>query len=329
MTGPAARGGRTRSAPLESPFQRAVAAIAADLLTRTEGERLATTQQYQEKLGIGAGTVVKALSHLQDVGAVRARGRGHQGTVITHRDPCILWQLAGRGPLRVTMTPPGAPDQFGLTMALREQLFGAGVPVEVTFIRGAQRRLERLRTGEADLVALSHGALHSMPAPAREALTIIDAGPARYYSPELLVVVEGRPGTHSQPRRVGIDRDSFDHVALTEAEFPAGVDRFVTCRFHEIPAAILEGRIDVGVWHRQLTLISPELTGLLVRPMLVSITESLGADALDAALCAAGGDAAVASVVGRLDTSLIRARQDEIMSLEHDTDEFQSRLWTR
>ena len=49
---------------------------------------------------------------------------------------------------------------------------------------------------------------------------------------------------------MGIDRDSSDHVQLTEAEFGHLEDVcYVDCQFPKVPADILAGRIDVGIRH--------------------------------------------------------------------------------
>jgi len=62
---------------------------------------------------------------------------------------------------------------------------------------------------------------------------------------------------------VAIDRQSADHVALTASEFPEsdGVT-YVETRFPSVPAAVLRGDVDAGIWHLQRSIIPLDLAGL-------------------------------------------------------------------
>ena len=103
--------------------------------------------------------------------------------------------------------------------------------------------------------------------------------------------------------RVAIDRDSPDHIALTAAEFPLG-DRtraYVDVPFTSVPAAVLRDEVDVGIWHRQESIIPLELVGLtasaLARPEALETWERLSSAVLTGWI----GRPELAAVLGALD----------------------------
>jgi len=60
--------------------QQAIRFVARLLLARAPGERLPAIQEINSQLGVGVGTVQKAISALQD--AVTLTARGHRGTFV-------------------------------------------------------------------------------------------------------------------------------------------------------------------------------------------------------------------------------------------------------
>jgi len=59
--------------------QQAVRFVAALLLAREPGERLPAIQEINGQIGVGVGTVQKAITALQDAGLARVKPRGHRG----------------------------------------------------------------------------------------------------------------------------------------------------------------------------------------------------------------------------------------------------------
>jgi hypothetical protein len=72
----------------------------------------------------------------------------------------------------------------------------------------------------------------------------------------------------SRKLRIGVDRRSHDHKLLTIQQFgELETLKLVDVAFPDVPAALLRGEIDAGVWHRMLLVITPELAGLKVSPL--------------------------------------------------------------
>jgi hypothetical protein len=260
----------TVDVPLSSN-QRAVQMLARDILGRVVGDRLPTSLQWQEQLGVGSGTVQKALSVLESAGAVTFRARGHQGRFIIKRHVGRLWAIAGLGHVSGALPLPDSPEGSGLATGLREQFDQLGLPLQMLYMHGASNRVRVVEDGRADFAVLSMGAgEHARSASPHRRWTLLDLGPHTYYSDGSMVVLEhpGRAGSAASGLRIGIDRDSHDHARLTLAEFPAANGHeYLSLDYPHLPAAVAMGTIDAAVWHRTSLPIPLELIGVTVRSL--------------------------------------------------------------
>ena len=253
---------------VSGPHQRALALVALDILRNGPGQRIATSLQFQEQLDVGSGTVQKALRQLVDVGAVRLRMKGHQGTLIEAYDPAILWRAADLGPLRLVLTPPGSIESTAIAVESRRQLAMHHVSTEFDFVRGANRRIATLSDSQPRVAAMSRVAAEGYGLLGNPDYTTLDLGALSYYRPETLVVLHRPDVRKSSIRRIARDPESYDHDHLTMIEFPesAGFE-YVNCAFPDVPASILAGTADAGVWHQVVTVITPRQAGLVSFPV--------------------------------------------------------------
>ena len=254
-----------------SSNQRAVQMLARDVLGRVVGDRLPTSLQWQELLGVGSGTVQKGLRVLESAGAVTLRARGHQGTYIVNRHVGRLWAIGGLGHVTGALPLPDSPEGSGLAAGLRAQFDGLGIPLQMLYMHGASRRVRVVDEGQADFAVLSRGAAeHSRSTPPDREWTEVDLGTHSYYSDASIVVLEHPTQSDSTARvhRIGIDRDSYDHTQLTLAEFPAADGyEFQAMDYPHLPAAVALGEIDAAVWHRTSLLIPLEVVRITVRSL--------------------------------------------------------------
>lgn len=308
--------------------QGAVRALALDILCRGLGSRLATNVQYQESLEVGSGTVQKALQWLARAGVVALQARGHQGTYITDLDFGGLWRVAGLGELWISMTQPGAVEAHGLAQGLAEEAHRLGVPLVFEYVRGAQERTNRVLKGNATAVVLSCGAATSIGVSSRHrSLDVLDLGPHTYYAQSSVVVIAPR-GAQRPPERIAIDRASYDHEQLTLAEFPPEDGyHYVECDFPGVPAAVLEGLADAGIWHRLSLLIPMRLLGLETalphRPATLRTVKQLS----NAQVLWRADRPEVAAFFRLVRIDVLRARQRKLLKLEPDSPELRAQLW--
>lgn len=308
--------------------QRAACSLALDILCRGVGHRMATNVQYQERLNVGSGTVQKALQSLKRAGAVSVQARGHQGTFITDLDFGALWRTATIGELKISMTAPGAIEAHGLAQGLSDEARRLGIPIVFEYVRGAEVRTRRVLTGTASAVVLSCGAAKSIGVSAQsKVLDAIDLGVRTYYHANSVVVIS-RPAEVHHPTRIAIDSTSYDHERLTYAEFPSDEGyEYVDCDFPSIPAAVLEGRADAGVWHRLSMLVPLRLLDLdvrsLARPGALQTVEHLS----NAQILWRTDRPEIAAFLRLVRTEVIRARQLELLKLDPDSSELRAQLW--
>jgi len=257
--------------------QQAIRFVARLLLERAPGQRLPAIQEINSQLGVGVGTVQKAISALQDAGVVSLTARGHRGTFVEQLDYAGLWRQAGHGPVKLLLPFVDAPEFSGLSDAIDQQLGEHGVPARIDHRRGARSRLDSVQAGTHEACVVSELAWHSTALPDLQALTL--AG-AQYYQPQsvaLLTREQPADTPHATKLRVGYDPDSLDHYLLTQAEFAPDDDRieWVACRYSHLLSALLAGVIDCGIWHHVAIGVALELLPITAQPLAQPATLAL------------------------------------------------------
>jgi len=255
--------------------QQAIRFVANLLLAREPGQRLPAIQEINSQLGVGVGTVQKAIGTLQDAGLVRLTPRGHRGTFVAELDYAGLWRQSGRGPVKLLLPFVDAPEFSGLSDAIDQQLGEHGVPARIDHKRGALARMQSVHAEQHDACVVSELACHSAAMDALDSLPIIGA---QYYQPQSVALLTRQPQREpGQPLRVGYDPDSLDHYLLTQAEFPpddAGITP-VACRYSHLLSALLAGVIDCGIWHRVDIGVSLALLPITAQPLQAKATLAL------------------------------------------------------
>ncbi len=299
----------------QSETESPLAAIARDLLTRQLGDRLPTVGQYQERLGIGSGTVQSRLRILTSIGAVALEARGHQGTRLVDLDRAKLWSYAQFGPVRGILPLPEAFEPVGLAVLLRRTFEQLEIPLELLYLHGSGKRIDLVREGRAHFaVASKPAAVEATSTGAAQWLTL-DLGPDSYHREDSMVVLL-RPHLGSDDRiaKIGIDPECHDHVALTHAEFPAEEGYAYAAYSHaRLPAAVAEGIIDAAIWLRTSPVIPLAAVGIAVRPL--HRREAIGVNrGLSCAVLLAPADfPEVAGILRGIEPSAVRTIQDEIL----------------
>ena len=303
------------------------ATVARVLLTREVGQRIPTVQELQAIAQVGTGTVIKALRELEASGSVTLSSHGHQGTVVVARNVGQLWNEGHLGNLTLIMPPPGPIEQQGILETLQTVLGRNGVPLVTSSMAGARRRLEELYHERAHAVITSAGAFahNSADLPG---LAQLDLGEASFYSRGSLVVVERPSRATSGPLRVGIDRASYDHQLLTEAEFEGAEVEYVDSRFVSAPAEVLRERVDAAVWHAMPTVIPPTLAGLQVRPLRPEVIAKT-ADVSRAVLVTRALDAGVNALMREVSAADVIKTQSRLLKQAADSDLDVSEFWPR
>lgn len=281
----------------ESPQQRATVAIARMLLTRSPGERIPNVNDLRAEIGVGAGTVQKALVELQAHGLVTLNSKPRYGTYIVDWKLGGLWEAAALPGFTILLPLPNSWEFHGLASGLRVVLDALSMRSTFLFGHGSEQRAAALESGKAQVAVMSEHAAEVVSAPGSGLRVQHSLGPGTYYAPDSVVVLARTPRSDTgQNPRIGIDRSSDDHVALTQREFPGAT--YVDVSYSHIPTALTRGHIDAAVWHRTalgLSLADQEL--VTWTPISASITDSGGADLSAAALVVNDSDPFTQSVL--------------------------------
>lgn len=198
-------------AGLTSGLHRAVRVIVQEALSRGVDTSMPTNVEYQERYGISAGTMQRALALLTDRGALDVVSRGHLGRHIRSLDLAQCWQAAGLDPVRLALPPSGPPEADVLADQLAEGLTASGIPHTVKHLPGGTARLSAVRTGAHDLTVVSAGTWASSGPewPSGDPPALLRELPAgTYYAPSRLVVVRRRDDDREGALRVAIDENS-------------------------------------------------------------------------------------------------------------------------
>lgn len=316
---------------LRSRNLRSVQLLALDMLGRSIGNRLPTTIEYQKELGVGSGTVQKALAILENSGAVTLTRHGHLGTRLVEQDEGMLWSMSGRGQIRLVLHPPGAIDGFGLLQGLHAEFEKFSVPLDVQYMQGAEARAEMVADSRVDATILSKSAADSLRRPLRRKLRTVELGSEIYYAPGSLVVVRRADGP-KKPRklRIAIDRSSHDHEVLTEAEFPPAAKHvYVDCPYTEVLTALLEERIDAAVWHSTLLPVPLSAMGITETPVTSAEAGGELESVSTAVLVMRRDDMALGHLVERLDVSVVVESQAKLLGMDPASSELHSQVWLR
>ena len=241
----------------------AAQAIVTDALRQGPGGQLPTNIQYSERYGFSAGTIQRAISTLTERGALELRSRGHLGRFIVAVDTGGAWQVAGLPAIRLLLPPSGPVEVDVLQDILARELADARIPYAIGHLRGGARRLLAVDEHRCDLALVSEGVRSA----SRQAGPFRSLGSGTYYAPGRLVVVRATVRLTHSVRVAAVDPDSEDHVALTRAAFGTEDIEMKPTRFTEVPAAVLRGDVDAGVWHRAHSVVPLHLAGLTLEPL--------------------------------------------------------------
>ncbi|MCP9955267.1 GntR family transcriptional regulator YhfZ [Actinomadura madurae] len=221
--------------------------LAAELLNQQPDSRLPRIRDYAQRLGVGNGTVQAALQLLENTGAVRTEARGHLGTYLREVDRAGLWQLAGLGTMLAAMPLPYSRRYEGLATGLRAAFEDAGIPFALTFMRGAQARLDALMDGKVDLIAVSRLAFEEF-GEGFPIARLADLGPRTYVGAHGVLLRAG-VSLDDPDLAVAVDTSSADQQELTRLVFSGRSVRYVETSYMQLGELFRRGEVDASVWN--------------------------------------------------------------------------------
>ncbi|WP_087023061.1 GntR family transcriptional regulator YhfZ [Thaumasiovibrio subtropicus] len=218
----------------------AIMNVAQYLMTTAEGDRLRTIDSLSEEFAVSVGFVQKALSTIEQRGAVVLSKQGRNGTFISQLNYRELVTCAGLNTVVCAMPLPYTRHYEGLASGLKAQI--GDLPLYFAHMRGASVRAECLRNGTYDVAIMSKLAAKEL---AGGLVTAIDLGDQSYSHEHRLIY---RQGEFDSICRVGVDPDSPDQKILTSQAFSEGAVEIVEIHYGESLHHLMNGDIDAVVW---------------------------------------------------------------------------------
>lgn len=233
--------------------------LARRLLSIFPGERIPTTSDIAGELGVGFGTVEKAIVALRDGKVIKTRARGQMGTFLLERDLPRQWVVAGLGAAVGLLPIPNSMLFVGLATGITKWFETTGVPFTLNFKNGGRSRVSALVDGRADFVVVS-GRTAELVCAQYDTLLAAFSLPERSYYAGHHIISRADLAKQREDWVIGIDPTSYDHVSFCEALFPGSVKREV--RYVNLPYAIMKGEIDATAVHSR-SLLPLEVTSHL------------------------------------------------------------------
>ena len=295
-----------------SPFDRATIFIAVDILGRQIAERLPAITDYGNAIGVGIGTVQKAIKALTDAGAIKLQARGHLGTVIRAYSVSSLWHTARLRPIRFVIGPQETPEFLGLEHGLQAAFDHMGVLAGFRRLRSSHLRTEMVRNGTADCAVVSRkaGEVHAGP------YLSFDLPPHTYYSPGSISTLLTNRRRENRPLRVGIDNGSVDHQFLTHLLFDSQKPdvEFVECPYPHAITAIITDHIDSAVWNRITLGVPLELLPLQRIPLPLEAEERVAKELSAARIVFGPQMPFLKNILSAIDVDLVKRRQADTLN---------------
>ncbi len=229
--------------------------IARETILLDIGDRMRTVDDYVDLFDVSRGTVQKALSRLENSGAVSIEKRGVLGSFLKGRDRDILWyeadwhHVTGAGAISRTRR------QEALASSVYTAFEEAKIPLSLAYLQGSLRRVQGLLANQYDFVLASKCAADLILRQYEDQIEIaIALEPFSFLSGYTIVTRVGCKVEDA--KRVGIDSNSPDHAIVTKRVFSDRVEKgetdFVDLHFTKMPTATAMGHIDAFVFNRDV-----------------------------------------------------------------------------
>lgn len=225
--------------------------LALEFIRLTEGSRIPTVSELNEKIGLARGTIQNALKMLTEKNAVELNSRGAMGTFLTRKNMRQLLDFAGIDSIVGAMPLPYSVRYEGLATGLISGVENVyDLPVSLAYMRGAECRISMVLAGRYDFAIVSRMAAEQVICEKKLPLKIIKSfGPGSYLGAHVILFHDRDRHQIEDGMKVGIDRDSIDQATLTGEICQGHQVEFVPMTYNQVTKAIREGVIDAAVWN--------------------------------------------------------------------------------
>ncbi|GAU75491.1 GntR family transcriptional regulator YhfZ [Fusibacter sp. 3D3] len=227
----------------------AIKMLSQELFSYEVGDRIRTITEYVDLLESSRGTVQSAMKFLQDDGCISLESRGHLGTFLVKTNHKKLWEYSDFGVIIGAMPLPYSKRYEGLATGLYKVFENKEIPFSLSFMRGAEKRIQALNFGKYSFAIISKLAaeIHQNENPN---LSIVHEFKSESYVGKHVVIF--RDPKHKRitnGMRVGFDSVSLDQSKLTEVECKSLKVTYVATPYNQIIQKLEMNEIDAAIWN--------------------------------------------------------------------------------
>ena len=281
--------------------------LAEYLIQFEEGQRLPSIRDLAKATHMSVGSVSTALNDLQTMGAVKIQNRGHLGSTVTGLSWGTLWNVIEQGPLVIALTLPMHSRFEGLATALKMAFEKCGIEAYLIFIRGSTTRLKALKENRCHVTVLSGMAAEEHCGTQDE--IILELPPGSWISQYDIFYRTLQP-EGGKPLRVAVDRDSSDHMRLSDLVFAGQKIEYKIGSYVQISRLLKNGEVDATVW----TIDQADAflgAGVQCQPIPAQVRDLIGTKSTSAAFVARAGSATVRAIFKAA------IRPDEVLAIQN------------
>ena len=239
--------------------------LARRVMALDPGERLPTIVEFTREFDVSRGVVQNAIAYLEDAGCFSLTRCGKLGTVLERVDCEKLYGFTGWNPIVGAMPVPFNESFRTLAAALHTECARIPVETSVIYASGARVRRSMLKKDFLDYTVTSLAAARQIAAEDETLEILFELPDCRYEEPYGLLFLDPSATEIRDGMRVGIDPDTIDQTALTQAICRGRAVELVPMPFEGTIETLHDKRIDCTVIRREKWLV--ENLGASLRPI--------------------------------------------------------------
>ena len=222
--------------------------IAEILLKMKKGEKLPNNLELSQRFRVGAGTIQAALKYLVSVEAIDLISKGQQGTILSYVSYSKLLQLCGNPMVTGVMPLPYTSQFQGLATGLYKNFDKQSTLLKMKYVRGGKERFKLLLDRSVDFMICSRLTAEVVSGKHPEVCVLESFGNKSYVSDCGIIFKDPDSSGISDGMRIGVDNDSYDHIALNEFISRGHDVKQVPIQYSDVATLFADDIIDATFW---------------------------------------------------------------------------------
>lgn len=228
----------------------AIEFISRYFISTEEGSKILTISQFEELIPVARGTIQNSIKILTESKAVTIQSRGKLGSFLTAKDSKILLKYAGINFLVGVMPLPYSKIYEGLSTGLLQTMENKlNIPVNMAYMRGAERRIEMILNQRYDFAIISKFAASRYLLEHDDITIIQEFEHGSFLSGHVLMFSDPKFTQITDGMKIGIDRASIDQSYLTQEVCKDKDVEFVEVSYTQLTEKLALKEIDATVWN--------------------------------------------------------------------------------